>query len=426
MKKHENYNLEFKEQISKTFLKTICAYSNYNDGVILFGVNDEGEYVGLSNIDEDYLKIENMINDSISPRPSFKMSIEEFQDKKIIKLLVSKGKHPPYYYQNKTYKRSGSSTLEVDRIELKRLILEGFNLGYEEIESSKKNLDFSVLESKLVEKLNITKLGPDILKTLNLMDSKGNYNFAAELLANQNEILFSGIDIARFGSSINQILHRETIKEVSLLTQYDKAVESFKRYYQLEEIIGLNRVKKELIPEKAFREAIANAIVHRVWDVNAYIQVSMFEDKIIISSPGGLPIGLAEDDYLYRNISLLRNPIISEVFYKLNYIEKFGTGVMRINEEYSDSIVKPSYKITENFITVTLPTVEIKPESLSSDEKIVFDLFVKDPCLSRLEIENKSGFNKSKAIRTLNSLIDKSVIEKIGNGPSTEYRIKGQ
>lgn len=164
MKKHENYNLEFKEQISKTFLKTICAYSNYNDGVILFGVNDEGEYVGLSNIDEDYLKIENMINDSISPRPSFKMSIEEFQDKKIIKLLVSKGKHPPYYYQNKTYKRSGSSTLEVDRIELKRLILEGFNLGYEEIESSKKNLDFSVLESKLVEKLNITKLGPDILK----------------------------------------------------------------------------------------------------------------------------------------------------------------------------------------------------------------------------------------------------------------------
>lgn len=426
MKKHESYHLEFKEQISKTFLKTICAYSNYNDGVILFGVNDEGEYVGLSNIDEDYLKIENMINDSISPRPSFKMSIEEFQDKKIIKLSVSKGKHPPYYYQNKTYKRSGSSTLEVDRIELKRLILEGFNLDYEEIESTKKNLDFSVLESKLVEKLNITKLGPDILKTLNLMNSKGNYNFAAELLADQNEILFSGIDIARFGSSINQILHRETIKEVSLLTQYDKAVESFKRYYQLEEIIGFNRVKKELIPEKAFREAIANAIVHRVWDVNAYIQVSMFADKIIISSPGGLPTGLTEDDYLYRNISLLRNPIISEVFYKLNYIEKFGTGVMRINEEYGDSIVKPSYKITENFITVTLPTVEIKPEILSSDEKIVFDLFVKDPCLSRLEIENKSGFNKSKAIRTLNSLIDKSVIEKVGVGPSTEYRIKGE
>ena len=65
------------------------------------------------------------------------------------------------------------------------------------------------------------------------------------------------------------------------------------------------------------------------------------------------------------------------------HIEKFGTGVLRINEEYSDSIVKPSYKITENFITVTLPTVEIKPGSLSSDEKV-------------------------------------------GDGPSTAYRIKGK
>ncbi|MGY3755695.1 ATP-binding protein [Helcococcus kunzii] len=166
--------------------------------------------------------------------------------------------------------------------------------------------------------------------------------------------------------------------------------------------------------------------MHRVWDVNAYIQVSMFEDKIVISSPGGLPTELTEEDYLYRNISLLRNPIISEVFYKLDYIEKFGTGVMRINEEYSDSIVKPSYEITENFITVTLPIIERKPESLSSDEKLVFDLFVKEPSLSRLEVEDKSGFNKFKAIRILNTLIDKSIIEKVGDGPSTEYRIKGK
>ncbi|MGY3755697.1 AlbA family DNA-binding domain-containing protein [Helcococcus kunzii] len=105
-------------------MKTVCAYSNYNDGVILFGVNDEGKYVGLSNLDENCLKIENMINDSISPRPSFNISIEAFQDKQIIKLSVFKGKNPPYYCQNKTYKRLGSSTLEVDRTELKRLILE--------------------------------------------------------------------------------------------------------------------------------------------------------------------------------------------------------------------------------------------------------------------------------------------------------------
>lgn len=74
-----------------------------------------------------------MINDSISSRPPFNISIEELQNNQIIKLSVSKGKHPSCHYQNKTYKRSGSSTLEVDRIEPKRIILEGFNLDYNDI-----------------------------------------------------------------------------------------------------------------------------------------------------------------------------------------------------------------------------------------------------------------------------------------------------
>lgn len=95
--------------------------------------------------------------------------------------------------------------------------------------------------------------------------------------------------------------------------------------------------------------------------------------------------------------------------------------MLEINEEYSDSIVKPSYKITENFITVTLPTIETNLENLSLDEKVVFDLLVKETILSRIEIENKSGFNKSKAIRTLNAFIDKSIVEKVGDGPSTGY-----
>ena len=426
MNHQEQYNLEYKEIVSKTFLKTVCAYSNYDDGIIFFGVNDSGDCIGLKNSKEDFLRIENMINDSISPVPSFNLTIENHQGKEIIKLFVTKGKNPPYFLNNKTYKRSGSSTVELDTIGLNRLILEGLNYDYEELKSSEKELNFLVLEDRLVEKLKIEKLTSDILKTLNLMSGDGTYNVAAELLADHNSIKFYGVDIARFGSSISQILDRETIKEVSLLTQYDKAVEIFKRYYQLEEIVGFERVKKELIPEKAYREAVANAIVHRLWDVNSYIQISMFEDKIAISSPGGLPIGMTEEDYLYRNVSLLRNPIISEVFYKLDYIEKIGTDIMRINEEYTESIVKPSYEITDHFITVTLPIIDTKVENLTGDEELVLDLFNKERRLSRMEIEKKSGFNKSKAIRLVNSLIDKSIMEKVGDGPSTEYKIKGE
>jgi ATP-dependent DNA helicase RecG len=69
----EKYNLEFKKEITKTFLKTVSAYSNYNDGEIIFGMDDDGNIVGLDSIKEDCLRIENMINDSIDPVPDFKI-----------------------------------------------------------------------------------------------------------------------------------------------------------------------------------------------------------------------------------------------------------------------------------------------------------------------------------------------------------------
>ena len=90
------------------------------------------------------------------------------------------------------------------------------------------------------------------------------------------------------------------------------------------------------VPEKAFREAIANALIHRMWDIPASIKVSMYADRIEISSPGGLPAGISEEEYMNGQISILRNPIIGNVFFRLKYIEKFGTGIMRINHAYEE------------------------------------------------------------------------------------------
>jgi ATP-dependent DNA helicase RecG len=222
---------------------------------------------------------------------------------------------------------------------------------------------------------------------------------------------------------MNQILYRETIDKVSLLYQYEKSIEVFGRYYLYEEIEGYERIKKELIPREAFREAVANAIVHRVWDTNSYIQISMFKNKIEITSPGGLPDGISKEEYLYRNISLLRNPVIAGVFYRLNIIEKFGIGVMRINEEYRDSIAKPSYDVSENYIKIILPVVDIKGLDISEDENMVLALFKDEIELSRAELDKKAKFNKAKSIRILNSLVNKNIIEKVGNGPGVTYRL---
>ncbi|HXK53007.1 MAG TPA: ATP-binding protein, partial [bacterium] len=220
------------------------------------------------------------------------------------------------------------------------------------------------------------------------------------------------------------ILYRKTISNVSLLAQFDSTVNIFEQYYLFEEIDGYNRIKKELIPREAFRESLANAIVHRVWDTNSYIQIAMYEDKIEINSPGGLPTGIAEDEYLYGNISVLRNPIVAGVFNRLNIIEKFGTGIARINKEYTHSITKPAFEVSENRIRIILPVCENDLIDLSEDENKIYQLLKEEIELSRKEIDLKTGFNKAKTLRILNRLVDKNTIQKIGSGATLTYKLK--
>lgn len=423
MFKREKYDLEFKEKFSKTFLKTVSAFSNYNDGRIIFGITDHGDIMGIEVTDEECLKIENMINDSLDPVPDYKLEIKNLEGKQVIILDVSKGKHTPYYYKGKVYRRSNTSTLEVDRLELNRLVMEGINIDYEENKASNQNLNFKSLELKLKKIVGIEKLSLDILKTLNLYNKDGYYNIAGELLADENHMEFSGVDIVRFGKDINQILYRETLNEKSLLSQYDNTIEIFERYYQYEEIEGYERVRKELIPREAFRESLANAIVHRVWDVKTHIQISMYEDRIEISSPGGLPPGISKEEYLNGNVSILRNPIIAGVFYRLNFIEQFGTGVMRIIKEYKQSTSKPKFDISENNIRIILPVIKIGNSNLSEDEVKIYNILKAEVELSRAALDEKSGFNKSRTIRVINKLGEKNLIRKLGKGPSITYTL---
>ena len=420
----EKHDLEFKKEVSKTFLKTVSAYANYGDGEIIFGIDDCGNTIGLNNATNECLRIENMINDSIEPIPTFLLEVKNNKGKAIVALMVKKGKDTPYYYQGKAYKRSDTSSIEADRFELRRLALEGANIDYEETRSHSKDLVFNELEQMLKEKAGIEKINLDILKTLNLYNKDGYYCIAGELLADENNLAFSGVDIVRFGKDINKIHHRETITNKSLLLQYKRAIEIFDQYYRYEEIDGFERIKKMLIPKEAFRESLANAIVHRAFDIKRYIQIAMYEDRIEINSPGGLPKGISEDEYLLGNISLLRNPIIAGVFFRLDIIEQFGTGIARINEEYIKSISKPNFVITENNIKIILPVTEIGKLNLSEDEWDVYSIIKEEAELGRREIDIKCGFEKSKTLRILNSLVNKNIIQRLGSGASVTYKLK--
>ena len=411
----ESKGLEFKESVSATFLKTVSAFANYGGGRILFGVADDGAAVGLGNPEQACLDIENRINDCITPNPDYSLAVNADAT---VSLTVAEGLHKPYLYKAKAYKRNGTATIAVGSAELSRLVLEGSNLDFEDLPSRTGRLSFSVLEGALCEKTGISGLDDDVLRTLELENRRGELNIAAELLADENS--FPGVDAVRFGDSVNVFLDRVSTERVSVLTQYDAAVEMYGKYYQYEEIVGSRREARELVPEAAFREALANALVHREWDARANVRVSMHPDRIEVVSPGSLPRGISEQEYLSGRISSLRNPILGNVFFRLGLMERFGTGVLRIKESYASSARKPRFHVGENSITVVLPT-QGDADDLSPDERAVLDALTASE-LPMSEITKRSGFGKTKCQGILTSLIQNGYASKVGNGRGTRYR----
>lgn len=415
----ETRNLEFKETITSTFLKTVSAFSNYDGGIILFGVDDDGNIKGLSDIIKACLDIENKINDTISPQPDYVLEPNEVN--KTIKLIVKSGLQKPYLYKSKAYKRNDSATIEVDTLEFSRLVLEGKNISFEELPYKDQNLTFHFLEEQLEKSIQINSFNLDTLKTLNLYVNNNGYNNAAGLLADTND--FPGVDIIKFGENISVIQKRITFDHMSILEVYKKSLEVFRDYYRYEVIEGFERKNVEKIPEAAFREAIANGLIHRMWDVNSHIRISMFDNYIDIVSPGGLPSGISEEEYLNGKTSVLRNRNLANVFYRLGFVEIFGTGITRIKQLYESSFVKPRFEVSENTIKIELPVFE-DISDLTDDEHLVLKALSKTVLKSISEIVPSTPFGKSKVSSLLKILEKKGVVLIQGKGRSTKYIIK--
>ena len=299
--------------------------------------------------------------------------------------------------------------------------MEGKNIRFEELPYNEQKLTFEVLHQKLKESIQIETFNKDTLKILNLYDDNNGYNNAAGLLADRNH--FPGIDIVKFGQNISVIQKRATIENISILEVYDKAIDMFRDYYQYEIIEGAERKNVEKIPEAAFREAIANALIHRAWDIESQIRVLMFDDRIEVISPGGLPSGITEDEYLSGKISVLRNRNLANVFYRLGFVEIFGTGITRIKQLYESALRKPDFEVSENTIRIMLPVFE-ENINLTEDEKQVYALLSMTMLKPISEIAPYTPFGKSKTTQLLKEMSQKGVVEVKGKGRGTKYIIK--
>ena len=233
---------------------------------------------------------------------------------------------------------------------------------------------------------------------------------------------FPGIDIVRYAADESSIHERLTLEGTSVLTQLDLAIQEFRRHYVVERIEGFARTRHELVPEESFREALANALVHRVWYANARTTVAFHANRIEVVSPGGLPTDMDEELYLNGSISVPRNATLAYVFLRLGLIERLGTGIRRIQKAYGESVAKPSFKIMPQAIRVVLPVVE-EGQDLDADEREVLSAFKPGLEVVSADLVAETGLSRSAVLRVLSSLVEKGVLVRIGKARATRYRL---
>ncbi len=444
--KGEGKQVEFKREYTRSILKTISAFSNYHDGEIIIGIDDDLNIVGVDDPIALKLNLENAINDNIVPRPYYEIEEDKIENKSIVILRVYVGENTPYLYKNKAYKRMNTSTINVQRHDMEALILKGRNQGFDELEyPNDNNLKFDTLNNKLREILNIGIISNDILKTLGLIKNE-KYNNAAALLSDKSPIDTGGITLIRFeDNSVNQIRDRLILKNISLLDMFDRSIEFYHKHINKREIIkNAYRKSIEEIPLIAYREAMTNAIVHRNYILEADIRVEIYDNRIEIISPGGLPIGITEAEYLDGRISISRNKIIADVFLRLGIIERLATGIRRIKEYYKDYKNKPQFSILENSITVILPNISTEIDqgerlvndgerlvnaserlrNLSIDEQKIIRYIEDKGKVTRPEVEKLLNLKKTYAVKSINGLVKKGLVVRVGGGRNTYYTLK--
>jgi ATP-dependent DNA helicase RecG len=400
----ESKFLEFKQDYSASMLKSVSAFANEHDGWILFGVSDQGEVFGITNGQQLRLKVENAINDNIQPRPYYEIESQQADGHDVLIVKVFKGEYTPYFYNSKAYIRSDTASVEADRTRLNQLILAGQNIFFDQSESPEQTLTFDNLERFMRQRLKISRLNKDLLRTLDLV-RKDKYTNAAALLSDQNPVNHAVLTLIAYSSD---------------LIQFESSLQFLYKHSQVSEIItGAYRQTIEEIPLIAYREAIANAIVHRDYQSKGQIKVEFYADRVEIISPGSLPAGISRDEYLDGRLSIPRNRVLSDVFLR-----------------YQSFAKKPVFLVYENCITVVLPktanlAADMSQETyveqvLTDDEERILEYLRGNNSISRLEVSKLLELGKTRSYQLINGLIQKNIIYPVGSGKNIQYKRIGQ
>ncbi len=435
----EGKTTEFKREFTDDLKYAVVAFANTDGGKIYIGVNDDGSVRGVQNADETILRITNMIRDVVRPDVTMftECFVEEIEGQSVVVVSVQRGTARPYYLHGKgvrpegVYIRQGASSVPASEAAILNMIKETSGDCYEDARSINQQLTFAETE-KYFAKRNLP-FGDQQKRTLNIIGADGTYTNLGMLLSDQ---CVHTIKLAVFDGSKKSVFRDRKELSGSLLTQIEDVYAYIDQFNRVRaEFVGLDRVDKRDYPAEALREALLNAVTHRDYGFRGSTLISIFDDRIEFVTIGGLVRGLTFDDIML-GVSALRNQKLANVFYRLRLIEAYGTGILKINENYADCSVKPQFEVTDNAFKITLPntnyvderkdlpTEPVKVTEKTERQEIVCRLAQKQGGIVRKNVEAELNISQATAILLLREMVETGLLVKDGSGKNLKYLVK--
>ena len=407
----EGYTLEFKRNINSDLSKEMVALANASGGRIVIGVDDQNKRVGCDLSNAALSKIDDM---AASCDPPVAIQIEKLSEHKLLIIHIPEGANRPHRCSKGFFLRNGASSQKMCTHDITAFIQAEGKVRFDQQLRLDLNWKDILDERRLSHFLQLSNISPK-RDTINLLLNLGVGDFKdGQFYLNQTGVLFFSKDpILRLfhvsvvcalfkGIGKAYILDRKELTG-NILENVEEALIFIKKHLQLRwEITRESTRRKETLelPEVALREAMVNAVCHRDYtEQGAHVMVEVFDDRVEIYNPGGLPKGLSEKDFGKR--SICRNPNIAALLLRCTYIEKMGSGIERIHaalkkENCPDVSIRFDTMFSLEFLRPTFLKIQKGNKRMSektsekTSEKII-DLVSINPHITIAALSDKIG-----------------------------------
>jgi ATP-dependent DNA helicase RecG len=368
----ESYYVEFKERVNSALSREIIAFANASGGKIYLGVNDQGEPVGIEVSNKLKSQIQDIANNC---NPAVTIHLHEFKNVLIVE--APEGKDKPYQCSDGFFIRMGANAQKMNRDRIVEFLQAEGQVRFEEQLHKKYDISKDFLPQKLKGYLEMAGITSNLdvesllinLGVAEKLDGKLRMNNAGvlfftesiQLLCEQATITCGVFD----GTERIQVLNRKDYT-MDMVSNINSTLHFIKQELRVKYEMTGTASRREIyeIPLDAFREAVINAIMHRDYFLfGSHVTVDIFDDRIEIGNPGGLPKGLKEEEF--GNKSVRRNPLIAALLHRINLVENMGTGIGKIKTLLQKANApEPRFEFGE-FFTIIFP----RPGKFMNEDK---------------------------------------------------------